>query len=73
MVIDAHAHIGEDRVFEEQRTGEALIAAMDKNGVDAVVLQSMHGYIDIEDIRAGHDSVYELSKKEKTGSSAWSR
>ncbi len=62
MIIDAHAHLGVDRVFEEARDEKQLMDAMDKNGVDAVLLQSMFGYITMEDIRAGHDRIAGLAK-----------
>jgi uncharacterized protein len=62
MIVDAHVHLGIDRVFDEVRTEEEILESMEKNGVDVSVVQTMAGTIDIEDIRRDHDRIYSFSK-----------
>lgn len=63
MVIDVHAHLGLDRVFDEIRTEDELIASMAKNHVDATIVQNMTGTIDMESIRADNDRIFRFSLK----------
>ncbi|MEA5002709.1 MAG: amidohydrolase family protein [Christensenella sp.] len=63
MIIDIHAHLGVDRVFDEVRTEDEILSAMDKNGVDVSIVQPMFGLIDIADIRESHDRIYRFSKQ----------
>lgn len=65
MIVDAHVHLGIDRVFDEVRTEEEILESMEKNGVDASVVQTMAGTIDIECIREDHDRIYSFSKNGK--------
>ena len=62
MIIDIHAHLGEDRVFDEVRTEDDILAMMDQCEIDATIVQSMFGLIDIGDIKEAHDRIYRLSK-----------
>lgn len=65
MIIDAHAHLGIDRVFDEVRDEEEIIRTMNNNGVDATILQYMFGHIEMDEIREGHDRIYALAQKQK--------
>ena len=63
MIIDAHAHLGIDLVFEETRTETEIIAVMDANNVDATVLQGMFGHVYLDEIRENHDRIAHLAKQ----------
>lgn len=63
MIVDVHAHLGVDRVFDEVRTEEEIIETMEANGVDATIVQNMMGTIDMECIREDHDRIYNLVRK----------
>lgn len=62
MIIDLHAHLGEDVVFDEVQTEEELIAAYQKNEVDGAIVQPYLPRIYMEDHRAIHNRIYELTK-----------
>jgi predicted TIM-barrel fold metal-dependent hydrolase len=61
MIIDAHAHLGIDLVFEEVRTETEIMAMMDANKVDATILQGMYGHIYLDEIRENHDRIARLA------------
>jgi predicted TIM-barrel fold metal-dependent hydrolase len=63
MIIDAHAHLGIDLVFEEVRTEEELMAMMDANKVDATVLQGMYGHIYLDEIEDNHNRIARLGQQ----------
>ena len=63
MIVDAHAHLGIDRVFDEQRDEEEIIRTMDRYGIDATIVQSMFGHVDPDEIRQAHDRIYAFSKQ----------
>lgn len=63
MIIDVHAHLGVDRVFEEVRNEEEITGVMEANGVDVTIVQPMFGTIDTECIRGDHDRIYNLTRK----------
>ena len=39
MIIDLHAHLGEDVVFDEEQTEEELITAYQENHVGGAIVQ----------------------------------
>jgi hypothetical protein len=45
-VVDAHAHLGECRVFGLQSQEAELVRAMDENGIDATIVQPFPGAVD---------------------------
>lgn len=61
MIIDCHAHLGVDRVFDEVRTEDDIITAMDKFHVDATIVQPMFGTIDLEEIRETHNRIHRFA------------
>lgn len=66
MIIDLHAHLGEDVVFDEELTEQELIDAYKKYGVDGGIVQPYLSRIYMEDHQAIHNKIYELTKsKEK--------
>ncbi len=65
MIIDVHAHLGTDIIFDETRSEQDLLEAMAQSGVDATIVQTMFGTIDIEGIKYNHDRIYKFSKDKK--------
>ena len=63
MIIDAHAHLGVDLVFEEVRTEEEIIAAMNANKIDATILQGMYGHIYLGEIQDNHNRIFALARQ----------
>ena len=63
MIIDSHAHLGVDLVFEEVRTEEEIIAAMNAHKIDATVLQGMYGHIYLDEIQDNHNRISALARK----------
>ena len=63
MIIDAHAHLGIDLVFEEVRTEEEIITAMDANKIDATILQGMYGHVYLDEIQDNHNRISTLAKQ----------
>lgn len=62
-VIDVHVHLGVDRVFDEVRTEDEIITAMDKHSIDASIVQNMLGTIDLAEIKKDNERIYRFSKK----------
>jgi len=40
MIIDAHTHLGDDRLYDSHRTEEEILKVMDKTGIDAIIVQT---------------------------------
>jgi len=57
MIIDAHAHLGYDHVFDEESTEEELLRWHERCGVDGAVVQPFVSRPYIDDIQAAHDRV----------------
>ncbi|WP_020619187.1 amidohydrolase family protein [Paenibacillus daejeonensis] len=59
MIIDVHAHLGEDRVFDEHFTEQEQWDKMRDFGVDLTILQpaSVHT---LEEVQQQHDTIAEL-------------
>ncbi|HLH24263.1 MAG TPA: amidohydrolase family protein [Chloroflexota bacterium] len=60
MIIDAHMHLGECRIFDNDVTEQALMDALDRNQVDAAIVQPFPG---APDPRAVHDRIANLAAK----------
>ena len=60
MIVDAHMHLGSCRVFDLDVTEDALLANLDRNGVDAAIVQPFPG---APDPRAVHDRIANLAAK----------
>ena len=61
MIIDVHAHLGWDYVFDADFTAEELLESQARNGLDATIVQpgSTHA---IEQARAQHDAIAALAR-----------
>jgi hypothetical protein len=62
MIIDVHAHLGTDYVFDEVRDEAEILRAMDENGIDVTIVQPMFGTIDLPGIKALHDRIYRFTQ-----------
>lgn len=62
MIVDAHAHLGYDYVFEEDFTLEKLLPQMEENKVDACIVQP-GTVLDLETLIEEHDAIADLSEK----------
>lgn len=60
MIVNAHAHIGDTRVFDADSSEEALIASMDNAGVDASIVMPSAG---CADAAAVHDRIARLGQE----------
>lgn len=59
-IIDTHAHLGPCRVFGLNVTEEDLLRTMDKNNVEAAIVQPFPG---APDAKAIHDDITTLAKR----------
>ena len=64
MILDAHMHLGECRVFDNDVSEQALMDALDRNQVDAAIVQPFPG---APDPRAVHDRIANLAAKVGVG------
>ncbi len=64
MIIDSHAHLGTDRIFDEYRDEKEILDTMDSNGIDATLVQPMFGTIDLPGIRENHDRIFRFSQEQ---------
>ncbi len=62
MIIDAHAHLGYDYVFEDDFTLEKLLPQMDENKIDASVVQP-GSVLDLKTVIEQHDAIANLSRE----------
>lgn len=61
MIIDIHAHLGEDCVFDESQNEEQLLAAYNTCKVDKAIIQPFVCRPYIEDTRAIHDRIHRMA------------
>ncbi len=59
MIIDAHAHLGYDEVFDEDFTEAALLASQSRNNISLTLVQpgTVH---DLGGVRKQHDAIADL-------------
>ncbi|MCK9857463.1 amidohydrolase family protein [Paenibacillus sp. ATY16] len=62
MIIDVHAHMGWDQVFDEDFTFEELLEKHDIYGIATTIVQPATCH-DLDTVRAQHDAIGELSKR----------
>lgn len=65
MIIDVHAHLGVDVVFDEEQTEEQLIEAYKEFKVDGAIVQPYLPRIYIDAHREIHDRIYRLTRESK--------
>jgi len=63
VIIDAHAHLGHDCVFDEDVTEEELVSFNNCCGIDCAIIQPLTPRPYIADHRAIHDEIYRLCLK----------
>ncbi|MDR0720784.1 MAG: amidohydrolase [Treponema sp.] len=63
MIIDAHAHLGVDLVFEEVRSEAEIMAVMDANNINVTILQGMYGHIYLDEIEDNHNRIARLARE----------
>jgi hypothetical protein len=62
LIIDAHAHLGWDHVFDEHFTEEELLEKHRSHGIAATIVQPASCH-DLETVRAQHDAIADLAKR----------
>lgn len=62
MIIDAHAHLGYDYVFEKDFTAENLLTNIEKNQIDISIVQP-GTTLDLKTVIAQHNAIADLSRK----------
>lgn len=65
MIIDVHAHLGEDVVFDEEVSEQQLIDFYQKYQVDGAIVQPYICRPYLEDTRVIHDRIYRLTKSQE--------
>ncbi len=61
MIIDTHAHLGSSRVFDCGINEDSILLSMEKNKVDAILIQILPGAI--PNSETAHENIYKLTKK----------
>jgi predicted TIM-barrel fold metal-dependent hydrolase len=56
MIIDVHAHMGDDEIFEHDFPAEDLVAAQERNGVDITIVQPGSCVL-LDTVRQQHDAI----------------
>ncbi len=62
-IIDVHAHLGHDYVFDEDSTDENLLYYYDKYDVTGAIVQPFIPRPYLEDTAQAHDQIYQLCKR----------
>lgn len=62
MIIDVHAHLGHDVVFDEESTEQELLEAHQTYGVDVSIVQPFVGRPYLADTMSIHDRIHQLCK-----------
>ena len=62
MIIDIHAHLGCDVVFDEEQTEDQLLASYQMHNIDGAIVQPFICRPYLDDTRQIHDRIYALSK-----------
>ena len=62
MIIDAHAHLGYDVVFDQEFPASDLIAGQEQNGIDVTLVQPGTAH-DLEGARSYHDAIAALCRE----------
>lgn len=60
-IIDVHAHLGVDCVFDHEFSRQVLVQELEEMGVDALVVQP-GTTVDVETVRAQHDDIAALAR-----------
>lgn len=60
MIVDAHAHLGYDTIFDVDFTSEALLRSQADNGLDVTLVQPASAH-DLPTVQRYHDAIAELA------------
>ncbi|MDO8589587.1 MAG: amidohydrolase family protein [Armatimonadota bacterium] len=62
MIVDAHAHLGYDEIFDVDFPERELIEGQDRNGIDVTLVQppTVH---DLDGVKRRHDAVADLARR----------
>ena len=71
MIIDVHAHLGTDVVFDEQMDEEGLNSAYEAHGIDGAIVQPYLPRIYMEDHMEIHDRIHRMTQNIGTGRKYW--
>jgi len=63
MIIDAHVHLGHDRVFDEEQSEKEILDVMNANGVDVAIVQPMVDTPTIDVAQEIHNRIAEMSRQ----------
>lgn len=61
MIVDAHAHLGYDFIFDEDFRAEALLEGQEANGIDVTLVQPGTAH-DLATVQRYHDAIAELAR-----------
>lgn len=62
MIIDVHAHLGYDRVYDDDFTEQDQLDKIEQFGIDLTVLQPALVHT-LEEVREQHDAIYDFAKR----------
>lgn len=63
MIIDAHVHLGHDRVFDEEQSEKEILSVMNANGVDVAIVQPMVDTPTLDVAQEIHNRIAEMCKQ----------
>ena len=63
MIIDAHVHLGHDRVFDEEQSEKEILDVMNANGVDIAIIQPMIDTPSIDVAQQIHNRIAAMNKQ----------
>jgi uncharacterized protein len=62
MIVDAHAHLGFDEVFDHDFTERSLIESQERDGIDVTLVQPATVH-DLDGARRYHDAIADLAAR----------
>ena len=62
MIVDAHAHLGYDQVFDVDFTADDLLRSQAANGIDVTLVQPATAH-DLETVQRYHDAIADLAAR----------
>ncbi len=62
MIVDAHAHLGYDQVFDEDFTEDALLRSQETKAIDVTLVQPASAH-DLRTVQRYHDAVADLAAR----------
>jgi predicted TIM-barrel fold metal-dependent hydrolase len=62
VIVDAHAHLGNDEVFDVDFTADDLLGAQEANGIDVTLVQPATAH-DLDTVRRYHDAIADLAAR----------